>query len=698
MKRILISFALIFSLFVNIQAQEVSSRIQKLEIKLDSLKSEVPGLFKPIDFSIGQTQLGNFIRAISVSNGINVSLEPNLNAVTVSQSFKDATAKNIILNLCKEYSLTIEVFGNILAIKKYNAPYIPREIPITYNKQSDLFSADFRRDTLSTVTRKITKISGKNVVFTLGMENTLISAYIKEMPFDAAIDKIALTNNLNVVKTKDNFYVLEKATEGGVVRRGFRKNGNFNYKIKDTLGRILEVDFVNAPVEAVINDIAYDLNVNMATSKPLKNIGKATIKSDSITFDNLLNSLLENSKFTYKFEDNMYFFGEEESISVGDVEVVQLVNRSIQLMMDPIESSNGFSNNPQYTNSFSQNGNFNNGLNNGINQPINNRNNFNNNRRNQNSITGNTNSGIRNPNSINDALDNIFPEGVTDSLNISLDVEQNSFLVRGDASKIEKFKKFIKKIDKPVPLVMIEVMIVEVNKSKSVSAGIELGIGDAPTTDGGTLFSNTDLTLGANSINRIIGGLDGIGSLNIGRVVPNFYAKIHALETNGDLKVKSTPKLSALNGHVASLTNGQRTYYTQTLVNTIGIENPQTQEFVNFIPIDANLSIKIRPIVSGDGNVTLSIDVMQSSFSTSERVADGAPPNINTSQFNSTIKVRNQDVVILGGLEVNSKSDSGSGVPFLARIPVIKWLFSKRVRTKSESKLSVLIRPTIIKN
>ena len=170
------------------------------------------------------------------------------------------------------------------------------------------------------------------------------------------------------------------------------------------------------------------------------------------------------------------------------------------------------------------------------------------------------------------------------------------------------------------------------------------------------------------------------------------------METNGDLKVKSTPKLSALNGHVASLTNGQRTYFTQTLVNTIGIENPQQQQFVNFIPIDANLSIKIRPIVSGDGNVTLSIDVMQSSFSTGERISEGAPPDINTSQFNSTIKVRDKDVVILGGLEVNSKSDSGSGIPFLARIPVIKWLFSKRVRTRSESKLSVMIRPTIIQN
>jgi type IV pilus assembly protein PilQ len=672
-----------------IDAQNTDPRIQNLEIKLDSLQTEVPGLFKPMDFSLGQAKLNDFIRAISVANEINVSLDPNLNSTLVSQSFKNATAKNILLNLCKEYSLTIEVFGNILAIKKYNAPYRSREIVITYQKDQDLFSADFKRDSLSIASRKITKVTGKNVMFTLGLEGKRISGYVKDMPFEAAIDKIALTNNLEITKTKDNFYLFAPVSDGIARRRGLARRGNFNYQVKDTVGKILEVDFVDVPIESVINDIAFDLNINMAISEPLKNIGKATIKSDSISFNNLLTGLLENTKYTYKLEEGMYFFGKQKLASVEDVEIVTLMNRSIHAMMEPMQAADNFSSNTQFGNTFSQNGNFNGGLN-----PQNQ--NFNPQRR-QNQISRNV-SNQNNAQGVSDALDNIFPDGIMDSLNIKIDVEQNSFLVKGDALRIEKFKKFVKKIDKPVPLVMIEVMLIEVNKSRSVSAGIEWGIGDAPRSDLGDISSNEGLTIGSKTINRVIGGFDGIGSLNIGRVVPNFYANIQALETNGDLKVRSTPKLSALNGHVASLTNGQRTYFTQTLVNTIGVENPQQQQFVNFIPIDANLSIKIRPIVSGDGNVTLSIDVMQSSFSTGERVAEGAPPDINTSQFNSTIKVRDKDVVILGGLEVDSKSDSGSGIPFLARIPVIKWLFSKRVRTKSESKLSVIIRPTIIQN
>jgi type IV pilus assembly protein PilQ len=50
----------------------------------------------------------------------------------------------------------------------------------------------------------------------------------------------------------------------------------------------------------------------------------------------------------------------------------------------------------------------------------------------------------------------------------------------------------------------------------------------------------------------------------------------------------------------------------------------------------------------------------------------------------------------LGGLEEKVKNDAGNGVPVLARIPIIKWLFSKRKREDSKQKLTILIKPTVI--
>ncbi|QMU65035.1 MAG: general secretion pathway protein GspD [Flavobacteriaceae bacterium] len=686
-------FCMLFNISVLAQnSQDV--RIEKIKGQLTGLQSDIPGLLKIVDFSISTTELTTFLKAVATSNEINISVDSTLKNLILSQSFSNATVQDVLLYLCKQHQLTIEVTGNILVIKKYKQRYVPRNIPIAYDEKSSLLTIDLQNDSLSRVLRKITDITGKNLVFSIDLEGRRLTGFIKNKPFDDAINILAKTNHLKVSKTQEGFYLFEN--KDAVADRNSRpqrpRMANFYFKVKDTVRQILEVDFIDTPIEAIINDIGYDLKINMATSKPLKNIGKTSVKSDSIAFDALLSQILKDTRFVFKKEHDIYLFGDRKQSSVQNETIIPLMHRSIQMMMQPLQS-NGINNNYQSLGN-NQNNNFG--------------------TRNTNTI-GNTDnytrsSSSRRPvrtgrqdpftdfNSDAEALLSIFPKSIKDSLNIGIDIEHNSFVVSGDALRINRFKDFLKKIDKPVPVILIEVMIIEVNKSVSFSIGLDLGIGENPTADQGTILdgtSGTNLTLGATTINNIIGGFNGFGSANLGKVVPNFYARIQALETNGDITIKSTPKLSTLNGHEATLSNGVRSYYKITRTDIIGSQNPQTINTVDYIPTDANLSIKIRPVISGDGNITLSINVVQSNFN-SDRIAADAPPGINSREFTSTIRVNNKDVIILGGLEENLDNKSGSGVPFLARIPIIKYLFSKRTRTKSKKKLSVLIKPTII--
>jgi type IV pilus assembly protein PilQ len=678
----------------NILAQRPQdNRIEAIRTQLDSLQTRIPGLLKTVDFSMTTTALPTFLKAVASSNGLNISIDTALKNVTLSQSFSNVTAKDVLLYLCKQYQLKIEVMGNIIVVKQHKAKYVPREISMTYEPTSSLFSIDLQRDSLSRVLKKITSRTGKNLVYSVGLEGKLLTGFIKDKPFDNAIDILAKTNRLKVNRTKDGFYVFESIDAlGNRKSRPVRgSTANFYFKVKDTLNQVLEVDFVNTPIEAIINDIAFDLNINMATSKPLKNMGRASVKSDSITFHTLLSQVLEDTQFGFKKENNMYFFGDRKKASVRKTVTIPLMHRSIQMMMQPMQSTlnNARRNNNNATNSNTR-------ITNGVN--VTNRN-TGYSRTNNRNLSNQNRQPFSNFNSEAEALLNIVPEEVKDSLAINVDVEQNSFVVSGDALRIQKFKNFLKEIDKPVPVILIEVMILEVSKSASVSTGLDLGIGENPTTDRGTILdgsNGTNISLGANTINNIIGGFKGFGSANLGRVVPNFYARIQALETNGDIKIKSTPKLSTLNGHQAELSNGVRSYYKITRTDIIGSQNPQTVNTIDYIPTDANLSISIRPIISGDENITMSINVVQSNFN-NDRISDDAPPGISSREFSSTIRVKDQDVIILGGLEENVDSKTGSGVPFLARIPIIKYLFSKRVRTKSNKKLSVLIKPTIIR-
>ena len=699
MKKTILLLVLLFSVYTSFSQNETEDRIQKLNQTLESLIDTIPNLQKKVDFSLNNTELPVFLRAIAKEYKLNLSIAPSLKRITVSQNFSDATVKNVLLYLCKQHNLTIEVLGSILSIKNYVKPYLRRDIDVKYNEKEDLFSVDLQRDTLYIAFKEITKATGKNLVFKPGIGNQKISSFIQEMPFFIAMDEIALANGLSVTKTKDNYYLFEKAdanNPGGITDTRRQKptryrNNAFYFKVLDTVKQVVDVDFDNTPISSVIKDVGFDLGVNMFTTTPLQGIGSATVKADGISYDFLLTKLLENTKFSYKKVNDTYFFGENEKTSLTSTETIPLLYRSIEIMDSSglANQGGGFNalnnqslNNNQSLISGAGNSNF------GQNNFSNNRGFSNtNNRANRNSFQNSSNQGKE--------ILSLFPEKIKENLQITTDVEQNAFVVSGNAQKIEAFKRFLKKIDKAVPVILIEVMIVEVSNSSSVSIGLDLGIGGEPTTDNGVVFPDASLALGASSINKVIGGFNGFGALNIGNVTSNFYARIEALESNGDIKIRSTPKLSTLNGHQATLSRGVRTYYTVTTNNIIGTQNPLTTETTNFFPIDANLSIGIRPLVSGNGNITLSINVQQSDFN-GERIDPQAPPGVNSREFTSTIRVKDKDVVILGGIEESSKNNSGSGVPFLARVPIIKWLFSKRTRTASKSKLSILIKPTVI--
>ena len=717
MKNIILISFLLLSALLGAQNIKETNRIKNLETKIDSVTTFFPNLNKTVNFNVSNIQLPSFIRAVGNETKVNISVSPELKNIVLSHNFSNASVRDIIIYLCKEHQLTYTLTGNIISLNKVivkQATYVPRKIDVVYDKKSDLFSIELKNDSIALAFKTITNKTGKNLVFSPDLGSKKVSIFIKDKPFDSAMEKLAFANELELTKTKDGYYLFQSLfqeaiyvssnSRGGNERKQTQRkkpvrryqNKNFYFKVKDSIKQVLEVEFENIPIGDIIRDIGLELNVNMFTNAPLINIGKASVKAEKITYEDLLTEILLDTKFTYRKSNDTYFFGTNEQASLRVTEIVPLMHRSIEVMNTPTQSNRGNFNaagassfGAANNSSFNTGGNLNNsGFNNSQQgRNIGNQQSFNSNR---------LNSSFSNYSSKSEAILSFLPKDLIKDLTITTDKELNSFIVSGDAQKIKKFKSFIKKVDKPVPVILIEVMILEVRKSATIDTGVEFGLGSEPVNDSGVLFPSGDVTLGATSINKIIGGFNGFGSLNVGKVVPNFYARIQAMETNGNIKIRSTPKLTTLNGHQATLSNGQRRYYAVTRRDIIGSQNPQTSEIKNYYPIDADLSINIKPMMAGDGQITMSINVAQSSFD-GERIDPEAPPGMSSREFNSTIRVKDQDVIILGGLEENVKNDSSQGVPFLARIPIIKWFFSKKTKVKSKAKLSVLIKPTIIR-
>ena len=696
-----------------------NDRIDQIRNNIENLTLDVPGLGQKLNINVKETTLSSFLLAISEVHKVNISVEPSLNSIFIVNNFSDVTVADLLVFLCKEYQLKIDFTGNIIAVKRYEKPVevaVLKKIDITYSIDQDLLSLDLKEDKLYEVFKKITDETGKNIVFSPGLESKSLTAYIKEVPFDDALNKLAFANNLTLTKTKDRFYLFESLEDNSGLSNNVDANGNspqrpskpmrsrksnFFFTIIDLDKKLLDVDFENIPISNIIYDIGNELNIDLFISTPLDNAGMATVKAKNITFDELLNKIFEsktnsgyssnnsslnnnnpnsidntgqnNDWFTYIKKDNRYFFGLKNQLSVRSVKSIQLMHRSIELLSDPAKEGRSVGR-------------------------LNNQNNYSNfnslDASNKGSNYNNSNfSENNNKNQI--AILDLIPNEISNGLDIKIDTELNSFIVCGPGENINRFESFIKYIDKEVPVILIEVMLLEASRSASVETGISAGIGDKSVTTKGSVFPSADIILGAQTINNIINRFDGFGSLNIGQVIPNFYLSLKALETNGNVNIKSTPRLSTLNGHRAYLSIGETTYYVVTNQNFYGSQIPQTSEIKNYQPIDAELSLSIKPLVSGNGEITMDIKVIQSSFN-GQKVDKNAPPGINSREFTSIIRVKDQDIILLGGLEEKVKNDSGTGVPLLSRIPILKWFFSSRKREDSKKKLSVLIKPTVI--
>lgn len=287
-----------------------------------------------------------------------------------------------------------------------------------------------------------------------------------------------------------------------------------------------------------------------------------------------------------------------------------------------------------------------------------------------------------------------IPNDMLADLEVKEFVELNGLILTGSSRKIDELKTFISSIDVVVPMVQIDVMLLYSEKGSTLSTGISAGIGDGPTTTSGQIFPTLDMQLGSQSINNILNAISGFGLVNLGQVTESFYLSLQALEENNVVDIESTPKISTLNGHEANISIGETTYYQETQVNVqTSVTNQGVLQSQQWKPIDANLSVTIKPFVSADEHVTLTISVEQDAFAGPSGTT--APPDMETRTFESMVRVKNGELILLGGLDKKVKSDVGKGVPFLSRIPILKWFFSSRKKEKSKSKLHILIRPIV---
>jgi type IV pilus assembly protein PilQ len=542
--------------------------------------------------------------------------------------------------LVQKYDLDVDFVNNIIIFKKRKEiKIIPKKelkvIDVTYNNLNEFLSVKLENDSLPSVVQAIIDKSGKNIIMSADIKTQKVSSYILNRPFDQVIEMMAKSNNLIATKDDNGFYLLEKNTQN-TLTNSTDKNPTAKNKapklVPDAPG-FFQVD---------VNKTGFlDVKANVADATDL--IEEAADK-------------LKINYFFYNKPEN-----EKASLQVENITFDDLLENIFKGKKYTFKKQNGY-----YL------------------------------------IGEQATEGLRATEIIqleNRSIESVLtslPRVFTEKLEIKEFVELNGLIVSGAKSVLDELRVYIKQIDKVVPLVQIEVMIVQYNKSYDIQTGIKAGIDKNNSKQtSGVLFPTTDVNLNGSSVNSLIDAFNGLGLIKLGKVTDAFYLNLQALENNSIIKIESTPKIATISGHEAKLAIGETSYYfeqTNQLINN-GINNNVLQSGT-WKSTDANLSVSIKPFVSTDENVTLNIVVEKSSFLA--RAGATAPPGKSTQKFESLVRVKNGEMILLGGLDELQKENSGSGVPLISRIPIIKWFFSSRKKAKSNSKLHIFIKPTIV--
>ncbi len=300
-----------------------------------------------------------------------------------------------------------------------------------------------------------------------------------------------------------------------------------------------------------------------------------------------------------------------------------------------------------------------------------------------------------------------------------VDARTNTLFVQDTPSRLEEVRKLIAKIDVPVRQVMIEARIVTASETFGRALGVRLGFNDLSGRTGtiGNAGNGKGFVLGGGLENvgsqaggpAAIGAQGGTSSFTPGSLGVNLPAntsglagtagalsfilfnsaatrflnlEITALEADGKGKIISSPRVLTADQVEALIEQGTEIPYQQA--TSSGATSVSFRK--------ANLSLKVKPQITPDGNVIMTLDVNKDA----PGATTAAGVQIDTKHVKTEVLVENGGTVVIGGIFDQNNQTNTSRIPVLGELPYVGWLFRNQTTTSTRDELLVFITPRIV--
>ena len=309
----------------------------------------------------------------------------------------------------------------------------------------------------------------------------------------------------------------------------------------------------------------------------------------------------------------------------------------------------------------------------------------------------------------------ILKDMLTKRGSVILDERTNTLIITDLPRNISVIDELIQTLDVQIQQVQIEARVVEANKNWQRAFGVkwpQTNAGNVAITGGsgtGTPWVGTSSPYwnGAQGFNRPASGQQAAVAWSPGKdgvtSIPNpageFWfsflsdrfsvnAVLQALESEGVVKIVSSPKVVTQNNKKATILSGEKIPYPTQQGGAQG--GAITVAFA-----DANLQLDVTPQITNEGTIIMDIKLEKAEADFS-RTVNGTPTIIRKA-LDTQVLVRDGGTAVLGGVYVTNNTTGTTGVPFLSKIPLIGFLFRNNTKQTSNAELLIFITPHVLR-
>jgi type IV pilus assembly protein PilQ len=314
-------------------------------------------------------------------------------------------------------------------------------------------------------------------------------------------------------------------------------------------------------------------------------------------------------------------------------------------------------------------------------------------------------------------VQNIIKNMLTKRGSVILDDRTNTLIITDLPSNIKVLDQLLQTLDVQISQVQIEARIVEANKNWQRAFGVvwpqansgATAITGSTGSTTGTPWVGTQSPYwnGVQGFNRTASGqsaavawapgLNGVTSIPspAGEFWFSFLsdrfsinAVLQALESEGVVKIVSSPKVVTQNNKKATILSGEKIPYPTQQGGAQG--GAITVAFV-----DANLQLDVTPQITNEGTIIMDIKLEKAEADFS-RTVNGTPTIIRKA-LDTQVLVRDGGTAVLGGVYVTNTTTGSAGVPFLSKIPFLGALFRNKSKQTSDAELLIFITPHVLR-